>query len=143
MSYDETCFTDWDFLQLDRMDFEALKSSDANAFLGMIELLQIKEKLPEAAVYMMAYYPVNVSVAENQPWQGAKRAAELRLQRLEEANHAVKELAAEFGYYFIDVNKGLTDENGQTRKELSIDGIHMWSDAYEIIFENMKKYILE
>ncbi|WP_029324375.1 hypothetical protein [Butyrivibrio sp. AE3004] len=37
MSYDETCFTDWDFLQLDRMDFEALKSSDANDFLGMIE----------------------------------------------------------------------------------------------------------
>ncbi len=25
----------------------------------------------------------------------------------------------------------------------SIDGIHMWSDAYEIVFENMKKYILE
>ncbi|WP_029324372.1 GDSL-type esterase/lipase family protein [Butyrivibrio sp. AE3004] len=106
-------------------------------------LLQIKERLPEAEVYMMAYYPVNVIVAENQPWQGAKRAAELRLQRLEEANHAVKELAAEFDYHFIDVNKGLTDENGQTRKELSIDGIHMWSDAYEIIFENMKKYILE
>ncbi len=104
-------------------------------------LLQIKERLPKAKVYMMAYYPVNVSVAENQPWQGAKRAAELRLQRLDKANAAVKELAAEFGYFFIDVNDGLTDESGQTKAEYSIDGIHMWSDAYEIVFNNMKEYL--
>ncbi|WP_242832023.1 GDSL-type esterase/lipase family protein [Butyrivibrio sp. VCD2006] len=106
-------------------------------------LSQVKERLPEARVYLMAYYPVNVSVAENQPWEGAKRAAELRLERLEKANAAVKELAAEFGYFFIDVNEGLTNESGQTKEEFSIDGIHMWSDAYEIIFKNMKKYILE
>ena len=105
-------------------------------------LTQVKDRLPEARVYLMAYYPVNVSVAENQPWEGAKRAAELRLERLEKANAAVKELAAEFGYFFIDVNEGLTNESGQTKEEFSIDGIHMWSDAYEIIFKNMKKYIL-
>ena len=27
--------------------------------------------------------------------------------------------------------------------EFSIDGIHMWPDAYEIVFQNMKEYILE
>ena len=106
-------------------------------------LRQIKERLPECKVYMMAYYPVNVDVAERMPWPDAKVGAVLRFERLEEFNRAVKELAEEFGYKYIDVNKGLTDEKGQTKEEYSIDGIHMWPDAYEIVFENMKEYILE
>ena len=104
-------------------------------------LTQIKEKLPETKVYLMAYYPVNVKVAARQPWPDADKAAKLRLERLDKANAAVKELAEEFGYSYIDANAGLTDENGQAKEEFSIDGIHMWSDAYEVVFENMKKYI--
>ncbi|SEQ07722.1 GDSL-type esterase/lipase family protein [Butyrivibrio sp. TB] len=106
-------------------------------------LTQIKDRLPQAKVYMMAYYPVNVQVAARQPWPDADKAAKLRLERLDESNKAVSELAQEFGYSFIDVNKGLTDDNGQTKEEYSIDGIHMWSDAYEVVFENMKEYITE
>ena len=105
-------------------------------------LLQIKEKLPETKVYMMAYYPVNVSVAAKQPWPYAKEAAQLRLERLAGCNEAVERLAKEFNYDYIDVNEGLTAADGQTKEEFSIDGIHMWSDAYEIVFENMKKYLI-
>lgn len=106
-------------------------------------LTQIKDRLPQAKVYMMAYYPVNVQVAARQPWPDADKAAKLRLERLDESNKAVSELAQEFGYSYIDVNNGLTDDNGQTKEEYSIDGIHMWSDAYEVVFENMKEYITE
>ncbi len=102
---------------------------------------QIKERLPEAVVYMMAYYPVNLKAAGKNDW--GREAAERRLERLPQANKGVQELAAEYGYRYIDVNAGLTDESGQTKEEFSIDGIHMWSDAYEIVFENMKEYILE
>ncbi len=103
----------------------------------------IKEQLPETRVYLMAYYPVNIKVAARQPWDNADRAAKLRLERLGEANLAVKKLAEDFGYKYIDVNSGLTDADGQTKEEYSIDGIHMWSDAYEVVFSNMKEYILE
>ncbi|PWT27974.1 GDSL-type esterase/lipase family protein [Butyrivibrio fibrisolvens] len=106
-------------------------------------LTQIKDRLPQAKVYMMAYYPVNVQVAARQPWPDADKAAKLRLERLDESNKAVSELAQEFGYSYIDVNNGLTDDNGQTKEAYSIDGIHMWSDAYEVVFENMKEYITE
>ena len=106
-------------------------------------LSQIKNRLPVAKVYIMAYYPVNVSVADKQPWDNAGEAARLRLERLPKANEAVKALAEEFGYKYIDVNAGLTDENGQTKEEFSIDGIHMWADAYEVVFNNIKKYIVE
>ena len=104
-------------------------------------LVQIKEKLPETEVFMMAYYPVNEKVAAKMPWPGADKAAILRRERLPEANAAVKKLAEEFGYNYIDVNDGLTDSEGRTKEEFSIDGIHMWSNAYEIVFENMKKYL--
>ncbi|MBQ1457595.1 MAG: hypothetical protein IIZ20_03750, partial [Butyrivibrio sp.] len=73
----------------------------------------------------------------------ADKAAKLRLERLDVCNKAVCDLAQEFGYSYIDVNKGLTGDDGQTKEEYSIDGIHMWSDAYEVVFENMKEYITE
>ena len=80
-------------------------------------------------------------MAANQPWPGAAEAVKLRMERLEEANKAVEELALEFGYYYIDVNDGLTDASGKMKEEFSIDGIHMWNDAYEIVFENMREYL--
>ncbi len=106
-----------------------------------VVLDQIKKNLPETVVYLMAYYPVNVSVAANLPWEGSDAAARLRLERLDAANKAVEKLAEEYGYNYIDCNDGLTLQNGQTKPELSIDGIHMWSDAYEIIFKNIEKYL--
>ncbi|SDW14432.1 hypothetical protein SAMN05216391_10299 [Lachnospiraceae bacterium KHCPX20] len=54
-----------------------------------------------------------------------------------------KNLKKLIGYQYIDVNSGIVDFNGQVKKELSKDGIHLWPEAYEIIFENMKPYILE
>lgn len=101
----------------------------------------IKEKLPNATVYMMAYYPINEKVASVQPWPGAADAARLRKERLSKANEIVHSLADKYGYNYIDVNDGLTDSSGQTKEEYSIDGIHMWSDAYEIIFNNIQKYL--
>ena len=105
-------------------------------------LSQIKERLPKTKVYVMAYYPVNVELAKKVvAWPEAPLAAELRLQRLDKANAIAEILAKEMGYEFINVNDGLAGVDGQTRKEYSTDGIHMWPKAYEIIFDNMSKYI--
>lgn len=105
-------------------------------------LTQIKERLPETKVYVMAYYPVNVELAKKVvAWPEAPLAAELRLQRLDKANNIAESLAKEMGYEFINVNDGLAGVDGQTRKEYSTDGIHLWPKAYEIIFDNMSKYI--
>ena len=105
-------------------------------------LSQIKDRLPKSRVFVMAYYPVNLKVAERvQAWPEAATAAKLRLERLEWANQVAGSLADEFGYEFINVNDGLFGEDGQTLEKYSTDGIHMWPQAYEVIFENMKKYI--
>ena len=105
-------------------------------------LSQIKERLPKTKVYVMAYYPVNVELAKKVvAWPEAPQAAELRLQRLDKANAIAESLAKEMGYEFINVNDGLAGVDGQTLREYSTDGIHLWPKAYEMIFDNMSKYI--
>lgn len=107
-------------------------------------LVQIKDRLPQAKVFMMAFYPVNQKAADKiVAWPEAPMAAKLRLERLDKANGIVEKLAGEFGYRYICVNEGLSGDDGQLLEEYTADGIHMWPSAYELIFDNMKKYLFE
>lgn len=106
-------------------------------------LNQINERLPNCRVYVMAYYPVNAKA----DFPGVDK--EFKQNRFKtrtnavilEANEAVKELAKKYNYEFINVNDGLMDEEGNLKEEFSIEGIHMWPNAYSVILENMKKYL--
>ena len=57
------------------------------------------------------------------------------------ANQAVEKLAKELGCQFINVNDGLTDERGKLKKEFTIEGIHMYANGYQVVLDNMKKYL--
>ena len=63
---------------------------------------------------MMAYYPVNETDVVNEWNAGA--FVNRNNKNLTVANAAVKDLARQFGYQYIDVNTGLTDERGMLRK---------------------------
>lgn len=102
-------------------------------------LSQIKTRLPRTQVYMMAYYPVNETDVVNEWNAGA--FVNRNNKNLTVANAAVKDLARQFGYQYIDVNTGLTDERGMLKKEFTIDGIHMYANGYRIVLENMKPYL--
>ena len=105
-------------------------------------LRQIREKLPDTQVFVMAYYPVNPvanfgeSEAEHE-FLFARRNNEI----LESANGIVAQLAQKYHYEFINVNAGLADADGNLRKELTFDGAHMNPAGYEIVLGNMKKYL--
>ncbi len=105
-------------------------------------LRQIKEKLPETQVFVMAYYPVNPvadfgeSEAEHESLF-ARRTNEI----LELASSKVAQLAQKYHFEFINVNAGLADADGNLRKELTFDGGHMYPAGYEIVLGNMKKYL--
>lgn len=106
-------------------------------------LTRIGEKLPDCKVYVMAYYPVNAKASfagvseefREKTFKTRTNAA------INEANNAVHELAEKHNYKFINVNDGITDEEGNLKQELSIEGMHMWPSAYAIILNNMKKYL--
>lgn len=99
-----------------------------------------KEKIPEAEIFCMAYYPTNLHLPNREKW-----AEEMLRERTKEniaaCNKRVRALAEKYGYRYIDVNDGLTNENGEQKEEFAIDGVHMWADAYIVIFENLKKYL--
>lgn len=104
-------------------------------------LTQIQDRLPETKVYLMAYYPVNdVDKVPVDEW-GKKMFVTRNNENISIANDAVKELAAKMKYEFINVNASLTDERGKLKKEFTVEGVHMYANAYEIILENMKPYL--
>ncbi|MCC8067084.1 MAG: GDSL-type esterase/lipase family protein [Clostridiales bacterium] len=103
-------------------------------------LTQIRERLPETKVYMMAYYPVNETDKVPEGW-GADLFVNRNNRNLPVANAAVRNLAEKMGNEFIDVNEGLTDERGMLNAEFTIEGVHMYANGYRVVLENMKKYL--
>lgn len=104
-------------------------------------LTQIKERLPQAEVYVMAYYPVNETDKLPCCEQGASAFANRNNRNIEAANQRIAGLAAEMGLHFIDVSEGLRDEHGRLKAEFTVEGIHMYANAYYVIFENMERYL--
>ncbi len=104
-------------------------------------LNKIKLKLPNTKVYLMAYYPVNeVDKVPPGPW-GETMFVNRNNINLAIANTSVQNLANKFNYTYIDVNNGLTDESGKLKKEFTVEGVHMYPNAYEIIFQNLKSFL--
>ena len=83
-------------------------------------LTEIKTRLPETTVYVMAYYPVNTVDEFGLP---KERHTDLFLTRtneaIEQANKAVEAMAVEMGLRFINVNDGLKDADGNLKQEYS------------------------
>ncbi|MBY0014353.1 GDSL-type esterase/lipase family protein [Paenibacillus typhae] len=105
-------------------------------------LLRIKESLPASDLFVMAYYPVNAKEnfgleAENHKELFASR----NNKNIALINEEVKMLTVKLGIHYIDVSKGLTDEEGHLKAEYTVEGVHMWPNAYSVILENMKPYL--
>ncbi|MBN9295503.1 MAG: GDSL family lipase [Filimonas sp.] len=96
----------------------------------------IHEHSPKTKVYLESTFPVNegmLSAAYNK----VKNSLVLEL------NAKLKVIAPAHNATFIDLHPLLTDENGQLKKALTTDGIHIWPEAY-IVWANFlkdKKYL--
>lgn len=104
-------------------------------------LTQIKSRMPDTDVYLMAYYPVNSIDKQQEGERASTMFVNRNNQNIPIANAAVKKLAEKFGYHYIDVNDGLTDERGMLRKEFTVEGVHMYPNGYRVVFNNMKPYL--
>lgn len=102
----------------------------------------VKEKLPETQVFVMAYYPVNSTANFGESEEEHESLFATRNNEVfQSASDKVEQLAQKYNYEFINVNEGLTDADGNLRKELTFDGAHMLPAGYEIVLRNMKKYL--
>lgn len=102
---------------------------------------RIQERLPRAEITMMAYYPVNETDKIPEGEWGKTAFVTRTNENIAIANDAVEKLAAKMGCRFINVNEGLTDERGKLKKEFTIEGIHMYANGYQVVLNNLKKYL--
>lgn len=102
---------------------------------------RIQERLPQAEITMMAYYPVNETDKIPEGEWGKMAFVTRTNENIAIANDAVEKLAAKMGCRFINVNEGLTDERGKLKKEFTIEGIHMYANGYQVVLNNLKKYL--
>ena len=101
-------------------------------------LRQIQKRLPAAEINVMAYYPVNeVDKVPDGPW-GKTLFVNRTNRTIDRLNQALEKLAEKLGCRFINVNKGLTDENGRLKKEYTIEGVHMYANGYRVVLDNLK-----
>lgn len=104
-------------------------------------IVRIQERLPEAEINMMAYYPVNETDKIPEGEWGKTAFVTRTNEKLNIANAAIENLAAKKGCRFINVNEGLADERGKLKKEYTIEGIHMYANGYQVVLQNLKKYL--
>lgn len=103
-------------------------------------ITEIEARLPNTAIYMMAYYPVNIDAASG----NMKKVLAVRTnEKINAANECVKRIAEKHGQKYIDVNAPLKDKQGRLRAEYTLEGMHMNHDGYRAIFGDIVKYILE
>jgi lysophospholipase L1-like esterase len=103
-------------------------------------LAQIKARLPACFVTLMAYYPINdaFSIPGIDPKEFFATRNNTTIQA---CNRMVAELADETGCRYINVNQGLYDENGSLKKDFTVEGLHMWPDAYLEVLKELQKYL--
>lgn len=104
-------------------------------------ITRIRERLPEAEITMMAYYPVNETDKLPEGEWGKTAFVTRTNENIAIANEAIERLAAKKGCRFVNVNEGLTDERGKLKKEFTIEGIHMYANGYQVVLDNLKKYL--
>ena len=104
-------------------------------------LTEIKKRLPDVEIYMMAYYPINREAACD---ECMKKVLGIRTnEKIDAANRMVEQLALRHGVRYIDVNRGLRDAQGRLKAEYTTEGMHIREEGYRAIMDELIPYVTE
>ena len=92
----------------------------------------IKSVVPDAAIYLQSILPVNHEMTKG----GASA------EKIKNANAIIKEIAQRSDCVYVDL-WSLFEKNDEMPRELTRDGVHLKSEAYERWMEEIRKYIEE
>lgn len=102
-------------------------------------LTQIKIKLPETKVILLAYYPGNFDAAADY----MKDVLSIRTnEKISAANKLVEELAKKNGFRFLNINEPLQDNQGRLKAEYTTEGLHINENGYRSIFPLVLKDLM-
>lgn len=103
-------------------------------------LVQVKQALPDVKLYLLAYYPGNPVAAKSYIADVLKVRTNARIAS---ANKAVAALAQEMGGTYLDLNRGLYDEQGNLKEEFTIEGMHMYANGYKAVLDELLPVLLQ
>lgn len=97
---------------------------------------QIQKNRPYASIYIESIYPVNKNIRHNDvKWRENSRIINI--------NKMIEEYSKKHKVFYIDVYSSLIDDDGDLRKEYTLDGLHLSDEGYEVVTNILKKYIKE
>lgn len=143
----DTCILDLEptklFVNIGSNDIGSPAYSLASLTTNYSAILEsVRSALPECDVHVLAYYPVNpdddfgLDVAMKQTMFATRTN-----EAIAAANIAVEQVALQCGCRYIDVSEGLRNDEGNLKAEFSVEGLHLWPNAYTVIFDNLRPYL--
>ncbi len=92
---------------------------------------RITEETPETQLYVESVLPIHNDL----------RRSGMKNEDINTLNGQIFELSKKYKVTYIDLASKLKNTEGSLREELSLDGIHLNGKGYQILGENLKKYV--
>ncbi|TAH68304.1 MAG: lysophospholipase [Anaerolineaceae bacterium] len=98
----------------------------------------IKEKLPGTELVLESIYP---TISQDYKQIDEEAISQRSNIVIDAANEKLKLIAADMQIEYVDINSSLKDANGQLKKEISRDGLHLNTKGYEIVQCLLQPYL--
>lgn len=95
-------------------------------------ITRVQQESPKTKIYLQSLLPVNEAMLP-------KSYAAINKEKVNQLNVLLADMAKELGVNYINLHPALADENGNLKKELSIDGLHLRQPAYILWANHLKK----
>lgn len=95
-------------------------------------LERLRAGLPGTRIYLQSVLPLNESLLKYDYLKG-KNA------RVKQLNEELVKLAGEYGHPFVNLHEVLADAAGELKKDYTMDGIHLKTEAYLVWVEYLRK----
>ena len=127
---------------IDEVDFFSIGTNDlihdvsVDDIVSNIERIinEINSNEPQAEIYVESVYPVNDDLDEDM--------VDVRNNDdIMDINEKIEKYCDDNGYNYINMYDKLLDDDGNFNEEFTDDGLHPNSRGYEVITEEIKKYL--
>lgn len=98
------------------------------------EILRVTtEMLPNTNIVLQAIYPVNRKMSLAAVQMVGKR----RNEDILACNAILREVALQYGAYWLDLTEALADKKGNLSKEYCYDGLHLNAQGFKVVAEQI------
>jgi len=99
-------------------------------FVRLIKLVQSKS--PKTQLYIQSVLPVNIAMLP-------ATYSKLSNEKINDLNKSLKDICNTYKVNYINLKPVFADQNGEMRKELTIDGLHLRQASYILWADHLKK----